>query len=804
MLMVSMQAMKRVLLFMLLGCSLSLQAQTERFSLSGRIVDPDGTAVSYVTILLKSVADSTKVYGESSDDQGHFLLEVPAGIYSLRTSFLGYTSSNQLITLTSSMDLGDVVIEPVWTELDGVVVQAKMIEREADRFIVNVGNSPLAAGQTAKEMLDLSPTVWIDERRGISINGKENVQVYVNDRLVRESGEALIQYLYSIRAEDIQRIEVFPIGGVEHEAVAQGGIIKLTLRKQWNNGLEGSLRIRYGTRLNNNPQQYIQPSFSINYRHDNLSLYADLSEDRSKNYGYGIAQRINDNGYSFRSQWKQNSLGDNPTGRVGVIYDINPKHSVGLEANFRGFFPKKSYMSVVDTVFYNGNHLGNIESDYTYLNKQKNWNLSANYIAKLDTTGSTFKLLVDYVKTHPYTGGNVDVDHILPRDTYTYRSRNESKNNLYSVAGDFNLRASGHARIKTGFKYIFSKVDSWMKYEDQVGEQWVVRPDQTYDIVYDEHISAVYGSYAYTFDNKFSLDFGLRIEHTYAMPAVAGANNIEKQNYVSFFPQANLIFPFKNSDQLIFSYARKIRRPSFWLLVPLRRPVSETEVSVGNPKLKPSFSHEMSLNWIIRQKYTLTAGVYLMTGVWVSTPRVDPENPIGLIHTPENQSNSSMWYMSAAVPIQVTPWWSIKANLVGSLAWYHIDQYRKNNHRITGNLVNTFTLRKGTSLNLSAYGYTRNRNEYTQYDGAYYINAGVVQQLFKDKMTVSLQVNDIFGTHNSWRRVYNPSFYEESFFWGNRPMLVVSMQYKFKSGKEFRTRRVESNVDTSRISGRGN
>ena len=320
MLMVSMQTMKRVLLFILLGCGLSLQAQNERFSLSGRIVDPDGTAVSYVTILLKSVADSTKVYGESSDDQGRFLLEVPAGNYSLRTSFLGYNSLNQQIALTSSLDLGDVVIEPVWTELDGVVVQAKMIEREADRFIVNVGNSPLAAGQTAKEMLDLSPTVWIDERRGISINGKENVQVYVNDRLVRESGEALIQYLYSIRAEDIQRIEVFPIGGVEHEAVAQGGIIKLTLRKQWNNGLEGSLRIRYGTRLNNNPQQYIQPSFSINYRHDNLSLYADLSEDRSKYYGYGIAQRINDNGYSFRSQWKQNSLGDNPTGRVGVIY----------------------------------------------------------------------------------------------------------------------------------------------------------------------------------------------------------------------------------------------------------------------------------------------------------------------------------------------------------------------------------------------------------------------------------------------------------------------------------------------------
>lgn len=103
---------------------------------------------------------------------------------------------------------------PVSTELDAVVVRARMVKREADRFVVNVGNRLSAAGQTAKEMLDLSPTVWIDEERGISLNGKENVQVYVNERIVRESGEELIKYLYSIRAEDIVRIEVIPVGGV--------------------------------------------------------------------------------------------------------------------------------------------------------------------------------------------------------------------------------------------------------------------------------------------------------------------------------------------------------------------------------------------------------------------------------------------------------------------------------------------------------------------------------------------------------------------------------------------------------------
>ena len=163
-----------------------------------------------------------------------------------------------------------------------------------------------------------------------------------------------------------------------------------------------------------------------------------------------------------------------------------------------------------------------------------------------------------------------------------------------------------------------------------------------------------------------------------------------------------------------------------------------------------------------------------------------------------------MWYVSAAVPVQVTPWWSFNANLVGTLAWYHIDQYRKSNHRLTGNLINTFTLREGTSLMLSAYGHTRNRYEYTQYAGAYYINAGITQQLLKGAMTLSAQVNNIFDTRNSWRSVYNPYFFEESFFWGQRPMFVASVQYKFKSGKEFRARRVESDTDTSRISGREN
>lgn len=46
--------------------------------------------------------------------------------------------------------MGNLVMTPVSTELDAVVVRARMVKREADRFVVNVGNSPVAGRANGK------------------------------------------------------------------------------------------------------------------------------------------------------------------------------------------------------------------------------------------------------------------------------------------------------------------------------------------------------------------------------------------------------------------------------------------------------------------------------------------------------------------------------------------------------------------------------------------------------------------------------------------------------------------------------
>ena len=51
----------------------------------------------------------------------------------------------------------------------------------------------------------------------------------------------LLTYLRSLRADDIQKIEVVPTTGADYDADSSGGIIRITLRKRRENGVEGSL-----------------------------------------------------------------------------------------------------------------------------------------------------------------------------------------------------------------------------------------------------------------------------------------------------------------------------------------------------------------------------------------------------------------------------------------------------------------------------------------------------------------------------------------------------------------------------------
>ena len=151
------------------------------------------------------------------------------------------------------------------------------MRREADRFVVDVANAPAAIGKDGIELLERAPGVWIDGEK-ISINGKSGSKVYVNDRELRMEPEQLLTYLRSLRAEEIQKIEVVPTSGADYDADSAGGIIRITLKKRRENGVNGS--VAFNTTQGEIVHRY-NPSANINLHSGRVDFYAsawDLSE----------------------------------------------------------------------------------------------------------------------------------------------------------------------------------------------------------------------------------------------------------------------------------------------------------------------------------------------------------------------------------------------------------------------------------------------------------------------------------------------------------------------------------------------
>ena len=204
----------------------------------GRVVNEQGQAIEYATVVL--LDEGEQVAGMATDPEGRFSLKVPSGDYTLQIQYLGYEPLTRSVRVEADNDLGDFTLHAATTQIEGVVVKAQLIRREADRFVMDVANAPAAIGKDGVELLERAPGVWMDNER-ISINGKSGTKVFVNDRELRLEPEQLTTYLRSLRAEEIQKIEVIPTTGADHDADATGGIIRITLRKQREIGMQGSL-----------------------------------------------------------------------------------------------------------------------------------------------------------------------------------------------------------------------------------------------------------------------------------------------------------------------------------------------------------------------------------------------------------------------------------------------------------------------------------------------------------------------------------------------------------------------------------
>ncbi len=786
------------------AASVAMAARQNARTLSGRVLDENSAPIELATVVALA-PDSTQRAGAATDNKGRFSLAVGSGEYIIAVQYLGYRTFYRNLSIVSDLDLGDIVLQPSATSVGDVVVTARLVTRESDRFVVDVANNPAAAiGKDGVEMLKSSPGVWIDGDK-ISVNGSSGTRVMVNERMLNLSGDDLIAYLRAINAEEIQKIEIIPISGADYDADSTGGIIKITLKKQRRDGIDGSLQTRYITSKYN--PFYMAPSARINYHTGRTTLnaalrysYDDFKTTASETTEYFTSDNQL-NGESFEREWANRW-----SATLGGVVEIDDRQSIGLEANasFTGSKSRNNSLSQ----FISRQLTVNNTSLYRSVDGRDFWSATGNYILKLDTLGSTFKVIGDFFSRT----SNNDRDYFNRAITgtqsidSTYRSAIASDYKIYALSLALDKKLSSVTSLRAGAKYTRNNMDNGTMYEYLAGgSDWTYYAPQSVDIDFSENIGALYGIVS-TKLGKVGITAGLRAEYTYAAPRTHGGaseDTYAKQSYLSLFPNANISLPL-NKDQstsLIFSYSRTIGRPLFWQLSPYRQQISEYAYTVGNPKLKPTYTNSFNLTAVFNYKYSLTIGANFDQNPIQQLAQVSSEDDGNrLMYRHENLDSQWFYFIAANLPLQPTKWLSINLNATGLRVEQRIDASSTDEAMYVGQCNASLNVKLPLGFYLEAYYWFRSpikignlKQETTNHS----LSLAVKKSFAKDRFTINAGVNNIVNSENCISAT-QPEFrrWTNMRHQGTVPAFTLSLRYNFHSGVKFRSRSVESGAES--------
>jgi len=176
--------MKKITIFLFLFASILANSQT--FTLKGKVVDENNESLPGATILVKKPKKGT-----STDFDGEFSVNLPKGNYTIQVSFIGYKTVATKISLTKS-DKINFILLPASTVLDEVLVSAVRVNADVPVTFSNISKKEIAKrnlGQDIPVLLNYMPSVVSSSDAGagvgytyMSVRGSngERINVTVN------------------------------------------------------------------------------------------------------------------------------------------------------------------------------------------------------------------------------------------------------------------------------------------------------------------------------------------------------------------------------------------------------------------------------------------------------------------------------------------------------------------------------------------------------------------------------------------------------------------------------------------------
>lgn len=478
----------------------------------------------------------------------------------------------------------DTVKKPKVNELQEVTIasQKKFIKIESDKTTVAVKDNAMLSTGNAYEAVKKLPGVIASPTGGLSLNGK-GVTIYIDGAPSTLSGTDLQNYLSSLPANAIEKVELIYNPGAAYDANASGSIINLVTSSKRLKGVNASFNINY----NFNKYQKPSPQILLNGKEKNLSWQTMIG------YNYIDREQRSTNGQTFTSFNPDKFINQdkltkttnrNFYARLGTNYKLSSKSNLLFNynttfANDRNVFDSEVTGSDIPTYFNTGKNKA----------KSSNHEISLQFKTKLDTIGRTLDVTA-FTNTF-----NQDPDSRTNAVENGASSFNNFKNNFgllnYYLKYDFNIPFEKLGlSLSTGGKFNTIKVENTGYYNLNSATTDVI------DFDYKETNLAFYAEVRKKI-KKLNLTAGLRyedfnVDRTGVVDATRTDIDFKNRN---LFPNFSALYEFTDNMNVSASYSRKISQPSYYVLDPNGGNFDQYNTSTGNLLLNPSFYDNFEL-----------------------------------------------------------------------------------------------------------------------------------------------------------------------------------------------------------------
>ncbi|MDE6552321.1 MAG: outer membrane beta-barrel protein [Muribaculaceae bacterium] len=775
--------MKRTLI--ILGLFFFFLPAVTAKEIKGIVTDTDSTPVEFANIT--AFATDSVVGGGVTDASGNFRIEVGSDCNKIRVSFIGY---DDVVLSQIQSDMGRIVLRHTSTTLQEVVVKAPLIRREADRIVLNVAANPLSANKDAQELLKTAPGVWATDDR-LSIYGQGGTAVYIDDRKVNMSGNQLMTYLKSIQSASIATIEIIPKAGAEYSADSSGGVIRINLKRNRVDGLNGSAGLNVTAE---EYKQWINPFVNLGLHTGRWTVNFNGNVNGSPSEKYTSHEETTNSAASQEmtglARRKNKAIQGNMS--LGIFYEPTDRDKIGLQFDYNP--NKSSHLSNSRTNMSSPDFNGCTTGSYNSHDMFHNFSAAFNWSHSTDNKGSMLKLISNY----NYQSSSVDEDNVmswsyLPNDS-VYRTVSRNRYNVFVTDLSFHKVFNPGWNLNVGAKYTLNDVSNTSFHKFFKDETWFANPRFDYDTSYDENIAAVYAT-ANGRAGRWKFKAGIRGEYSGTNGGVANYDRFD------LFPNANVSYSLteKGDYTVAMGYYRNIRRPSFQSLNPVVRQVSDYTYTVGNTSLTPSFTDAVSLDFVLAGRFTIAAG-YSMTDNPIRQMFVsNPDYPERLYLTWDNEGKDRNIFIHGDGFINITKWWNLYSSLTYMITSQKLSD--KDSFDTFGYLQlvasTTFLLPKDFNLTMSCFYNSKMKIGNITVFPILNLNP-TLQKQFGKHWAVSVGIENMMQRKSKIRT--ESSGYNR--FTSSKTYMTakIGVTYKFNSGKGFRAPRIEKNTDNSRFS----